>query len=67
MDFKVVLTGQLHFIKDNKSFFFDSFGRQPEKLLLNQLPKLIIYHSFKIQDITSKLRGSYCLYLFLFN
>ena len=50
-------------IKDNK-YYFDSFGGQPDKFLLNQLPKPIIYHNYKIQDINSKLCGSYCLYFF---
>ena len=49
-------------VKDNKSFYFDSFGGQPDKFLLNQLPKPIIYHKYKIQDITPKLCVSYCLY-----
>ena len=48
--------------KDNKSFYFDSFGGQPDKVLLNQLPKPIIYHKYKIQDINSRLCGSYCFY-----
>ena len=48
-------------VKDNKSFYFDSFGGQPDKFLLNQLPKPIIYHNYKIQDINSNLCGSYCL------
>ena len=52
------------YIKDNKSYYFDSFGVQPDKFLLNQLPKPIIYHNYKIQDIDSKLCGSYCLYFF---
>ena len=51
-------------VKDNKSYYFDSFGSQPDKFLLNQLPKPIIYHNYKIQDINSKLCGSYCLYFF---
>ena len=51
-------------VKDNKSYYFDSFGRQPEKFLLDQLPKPIIYHNYKIQDLNSKLCGSYCLYFF---
>ena len=51
-------------VKDNKSYYFDSFGGQPDKFLLNQLPKPIIYHNYKIQDINSKLCGSYCLYFF---
>ena len=42
-------------VKDNKSYYFDSFGVQPDKFLLNQLPKPIIYHKYKIQDIISKL------------
>ena len=51
-------------VKDNKSYYFDSFGGQPDKFLLNQLPEPIIYHNYKIQDINSKLCGSYCLYFF---
>ena len=51
-------------VKDKKSFYFDSFGGQPDKFILNQLPKPIRYHNYKIQDINSKLCGSYCLYFF---
>ena len=51
-------------IKDNKSYYFDSFGGTPDKFLLKQLPKPIIYHVYKIQDVISKLCGSYCLYFF---
>ena len=52
------------YIKDNKSYYFDSSGGQPDKFLLKQLSKPIIYHNYKIQDIDSKLCGSYCLYYF---
>ena len=51
-------------VKDNKSYYSDSFGGQPDKFLLNRLPKPIIYHNYKIQDKNSNLRGSYCLYSF---
>ena len=51
-------------VKDNKSYFFDSFGGQPDKFIFNQLAKPIKYHNYKIQDINSKLCGSYCLYFF---
>ena len=51
-------------VKDNKSYYFDSFGGQPDKFILKQLPKPIIYHNYKIKDIKSKLCGSYCLYFF---
>ena len=51
-------------VKDNKSYYFDSFGGQPDKFILNQLPKPIIYHNYKIQHINSKLCGCYCLYFF---
>ena len=51
-------------VKDNKSYYFHSFGGAPDKFLLNQLPKPIIYHNYKIQDINSRLRGSYCFYFF---
>ena len=46
--------------KENKYCCFDSFGVAPDKFLLEQLPKPIIYHNYKIQDIISKLCGSYC-------
>ena len=49
-------------VKDNKSYYFDSFGGQRDKFLLNQSPKPIIYHNYRIQDKSSKLCGSYCLY-----
>ena len=51
-------------VKDNKSYNFDSFGGQPDKLLLKQSPKPVTYHNYKIQDKNSKLCGSYCLYFF---
>ena len=50
--------------KDRKSFYFDSFQGQPDKFLLNQLHKSIIYHKYKLQDNNSKSCGSYCLYFF---
>ena len=40
--------GTCFIVKDNKSFYFDSFGGQPDKFLLNQLPKPILYHNYKI-------------------
>ena len=52
------------YIKGNKSYYFDSFGGQPDKFLLNQLPKPKIYHNYKIQDINFQLCDSYCLYYF---
>ena len=39
-------------VKDNKSYYFGSFGGAPDKFLINQLPKPIIYN-YKIQDINS--------------
>ena len=51
-------------IKENKSFYFDSFVGQPDEFLLNQLTKPIVYHKYKFQDIYSKLCGSFCLYFF---
>ena len=52
------------YVKNNKSYYFDSFGGQPDNVLSNQLSKPIISHKFKIQDIDAKLCGSYCLYFF---
>ena len=49
-------------VKDNKSYYYDSFGGAPDKFMLNQLPKPIIYHDYKILDVSSKLCGSSCLY-----
>ena len=51
-------------IKNIKSYYFDSLGGHQDKVLLDQLPKPIKYHNYKIQDINSRLCGSYCLYLF---
>ena len=51
-------------VKDNKSYYFESFAGQPDKFLLNQLPKPITYHSYQIQDINSRLCGSNFLYFF---
>ena len=51
-------------VKNNKLYYFDSFGVQPDKFLLKQLRKPRINHNYKIQDINSKLCGSYCLYFF---
>ena len=52
------------YVKDKRSYYFDSFGGAPDKFLLNQLTKPIIYHNYKTQDINSQLCGSYCLYFF---
>ena len=54
----------LFFRKIRKSFHFDSFGGYPDKYLLNQLPKLIIKHNYKIQDINIGLCGTYHLIFF---
>ena len=51
-------------VKDNKSYYFDLFGGQPDKFLLNQIPKPKTYHNYKDQHINSKLCGSYCSYFF---
>ena len=44
-------------VKDNKSYYFDSFGGHPDQYLLNQLPNPIKNHNYKLQDINSKLCG----------
>ena len=61
------------YIKDNadstshadsasEAFNLDSSGGQPDKFLLQQLPKPIIFHYDKIQVISSEICGVYCLY-----
>ena len=52
-------------IKNSESFYFDSFGGRPNKILLNQLPEPKLYHNYKTEEKISKLCASYCLY-FLF-
>ena len=54
----------LLYSKRYKSYYFDSFGGQPDKFLLYRSPKPIIYHSYNIQDINSELCASLCLYFF---
>ena len=51
-------------VKDNKSYYIDSFEGAPDNILLYQLPKPINYHNYKSHDINSNLCGSYCLYFF---
>ena len=51
-------------LRDNKSFYFDTFGGHPDKFLFKQLPEPIIYHNYKIQDKSSRLCGSCCLCFF---
>ena len=41
------------YIKDIKSFYFPSFGGQPEKFLLQQLLKLNTFYNYKNNDINS--------------
>ena len=53
-------------IKDKKSYYFDSFGRQPDDFLRNQLLKPKKYHHFKKQDKNSNLLRLILLILFLF-
>ena len=43
------------FMKDNKSFFFDILGGAPDNILLQQLPKPLICHNHKIQDLNIRL------------
>ena len=64
MEVWVVLIGPVFLVKDNKSDYFEFSGGQPDKFLLNQLPKPKINHSFKFQYINSQLCGSHCLYFF---
>ena len=45
------------YVENKKSYYFDSFGGQPDKMLLNHLHKPIKYHNYKTQDINSKLCG----------
>ena len=52
------------YVKNKNSYYFDSFGGTPDNNLLEQLPKPIIYHNYKFQDINSQLCDSYCLYFF---
>ena len=47
-------------MKDNKSLYFDSFPGNPDEFL-QQFPKPIIYHNYKIQDINSRLCRVYRL------
>ena len=63
MDLRVALM-DLFYSKDNKSYYLDNFGVQSHKFLFNQLPKPLIYHNYKTQDVNSKLIGSFCLYFF---
>ena len=52
------------YVKDKKSFYFESFVGYLDKFLLQQLSKRITFHKFKVQDIYSRLCDGNCLYFF---
>ena len=41
-------------VKGKKSYYFDTFGSQPDNFSLSQLPKPIINHNYKLRDINSE-------------
>ena len=47
------------YVRNNKCFYRDNFGGQPDKFSLNELPKPLLYHNYKIQDINSNICASY--------
>ena len=51
-------------VKDKKHSTLTRLEVSQIIFFLNQLPKPILYHNYKIQDIYSQLCGSYCLYFF---
>ena len=55
------------YIKNKKSYYFDSVLEvAPGKFLLKQLPKPIIYHNFKIQNINSQCYVAHIVYIFFY-
>ena len=50
------------YVEDNKSCYFNSFRRQPDNFLLNQLSKPKIFRKQKIRVLYSRLCGMFCLY-----
>ena len=48
------------FILKDKSYYYDSFGGATHKFLRILIPKPIIHHNYKIQDLNSNFCGSYC-------
>ena len=54
-------------VLDNKSYYFDSFGGQPDNFLLKQLPKPIIYHNYKKTMYKFYAMWIICFIFFLFN
>ena len=54
-------------VNDNESLYHDSFGGQPDKFLLNQLPKPLIIHNWRHQDVNSKLCVSSCFCFYYLN
>ena len=51
--------------KDKRSFYFDSVGGQPGRFLLQQSPKLKIYHNSETRYMNPRLCGTVCLYFFI--
>ena len=57
-----VVIGFVFIVKDNKSYYFDSFGGSPDKFSPNQLPKPIIYHIYKIKKIPKCVAHTVCTF-----
>ena len=49
-------------VKDNKSYYYDSFGGTPDKFLLNQLPKPIKYQIQKKTKILYYVAQIVCIF-----
>ena len=50
------------YVNVDEPFRFDSFGGASAKILLDQLPKPVTFHTYKIQKIRRKSCGIYRLY-----
>ena len=56
--------GTCFYIKNNKSFYDDWFGRPLDNVLIQQLPKSTTFHKYEFQHIHSISCGVFCLDFF---
>ena len=51
------------FKKNEKKYYFNSFGLPPPKELINYLGSPVLYSTFQLQDLNEQNCGKWCLFI----
>ena len=52
-----------YYIRNNKKYYFDSYGLDPPTELQNYLGKSVVCSTFQIQDIGTSICGHLCVFV----